>query len=168
MVVSLKDWVDYATNINYNNLKLSFIFATADGTGERVDSQVLSLKVTQTALKLTANPTKQTFYQAQSKNRVVSYRIDLSSPAYATMNNLNVSVGDIKLWQNALKDQASDIRFELKEGSEGRTLLVHVTLKDPAQLAGGRNYTLPVLIKAEGAASNMAATTVNLTLAVQK
>ena len=168
VVVSLKDRVDYATNINYNNLKLSFTFATADGAGERVDSQVLSLKVTQTALKLTANPTKQTFYQSQDKNRTVTYAIELTSPAYANMNDLNVSIGDIKLWQNAMKDQADDIRFELKKGSEGRILLVHVTLKDPAQLAAGRNYTLPVLIKAEGAASNMAATVVNLTLAVQK
>ena len=166
VVVSLKEGTDYATNINYNNLKLRFTFATADGAGEKVDSQALSLRVTQTALKLTANPTKQTFYQSQSKDRTVEYRIDLTSPANAKLDARNVEVGNISLWQNALKNQAEDISFRTEDA--GRTLVVHVTLKDPAQLAAGRSYTLPLLIRANGSATNMAATTVNLTLTVQK
>ena len=47
-------------------------------------------------------------------------------------------------------------------------MLVHVTMKDPAQLAAGRSYTLPVQVRADGAVTNLAATVVNLTLAVQK
>ena len=122
--------------------------------------------MTQTALKLTANPTKQTFYQSQSKDRQVEYRIDLTSPANAKLDARNVEVGNISLWQNALKNQAEDISFRTEDA--GRTLVVYVTLKDPAQLAAGRSYTLPLLIRASGSATNMAATTVNLTLTVQK
>ena len=168
VVLSLKDGVDYPTNVNYNKLKLRFTFADGTGEGLQVDSQELSLRVTQTALRLTAKESKQTVYQSQAKTRTVTYEIELTSPNEATMNDLNVTVGDIRQWQSALENPDEDIFFELKKNSYGRTLLVHVTLKDPAQLAAGRTYTLPILVKAEGAASNMAATTVNLSLAVQK
>ena len=168
VVLSLKAGVDYPTNVNYNKLKLRFTFADGTGEGLQVDSQELSLRVTQTALRLTAKESKQTVYQSQAKTRTVTYEIELTSPNEATMNDLNVTVGDIRQWQSALENPDEDIFFELKKNSYGRTLLVHVTLKDPAQLAAGRTYTLPILVKAEGAASNMAATTVNLSLAVQK
>jgi hypothetical protein len=168
VVLSLKAGVDYPTNVNYNKLKLRFTFADGTGEGIQVDSQELSLRVTQTALRLTAKENKQTVYQSQAKTRTVTYEIELTSPNEATMNDLNVTVGDIRQWQSALENPDEDIFFELKENSYGRTLLVHVTLKDLAQLAAGRTYTLPILVKAEGAASNMAATTVNLSLAVQK
>ena len=168
VVLSLKDGVDYPTIVNYNKLKLRFTFADGTGEGIQVDSQELSLRATQTALRLTAKESKQTVYQSQAKTRTVTYEIELTSPIDATMNDLNVTVGDIRQWQSALENPDEDIFFELKKNSYGRTLLVHVTLKDLAQLAAGRNYTLPILVKAEGAASNMAATTVNLSLAVQK
>ena len=71
VVISLKGGENYSTAENYNNLSLRFTFEDGTSEGVAVDSQALALRVTQTALKLTANPTKQTFYQSQSKNRVV-------------------------------------------------------------------------------------------------
>ena len=164
VVVSLKEGVDYPTNVNYNNMRLKFTYDDGTPEGLEVYSQNLSWKTSQTALKLTANPSKQTFYQAQSKDRIVQYQINLTSPACAVISD--ISVGDIKLWQSALEDQARDIAFDLEP--DGRTLIVSVMLKDSAKLVAGKTYTLPVLIKADGAASNVAAAKVNLTLAVQK
>ena len=82
------------------------------------------------------------------------------------------SVGDVinkiltAISQSKINDLMRDIAFDLEP--DGRTLIVSVMLKDSAKLVAGKTYTLPVLIKADGAASNVAAAKVNLTLAVQK
>ena len=154
--LSLKAGEDYATNVSYS-VKLVFTLES----GIEVATGNLTVRVTQTALKITAVPTVQTVYQSQSRYRTVTYRLKLTAPAGAGFGE--IETGNVSLLQKSLVDEGNiAIVFEAD------TATVTVQLKDTSKLTAGRTYTLPLLIQAEGQATNLAPTKLNLNLKVAK
>lgn len=156
-MLTLNEGVECATNKTY---KVQIRF-TLD-IGDEVLTPVLSVKPVQSALKLTATPTTQKYYQSQSRNRVVKYTLDLKSPAGTAIES--VSTGSVSFWQNSLVDQAKKIEIDIN----GTKADISVTLKDTSIFNNGKSYTLPLLVCAEGSASNASPTKINLTLKVYK
>ena len=118
--------------------------------------------MTQSALKLSSPQATQTFYQSQSRSRWVNYVVNIQTPSGAAIES--IEVGDIRLWQNALKDMASDIDFSVS----GNSAVVRVRLADTSKLVAGKTYTLPLLVTPAASADNVAPTRINLTLSVKK
>ena len=156
--LSLRDDLSYRANVSYGGLQLRLHYP--DGT--EVDSQKFSVRVTQSALKLSSPQATQTFYQSQSRSRWVNYVVNIQTPNGAAIES--IEVGDIRLWQNALKDMASDIDFSVS----GNSAVVRVRLADTSKLVAGKTYTLPLLVTPAASADNVAPTRINLTLSVKK
>ena len=155
----------YRANTGYSGLQLRLTYTDSDNGQEyTVYTQKFSVRVTQSAIKLSTPQAAKTFYQSQSRSRWVDYEVKLQSPVGATIEE--TSVGDIHIWQNALLDVASDILIWTND--EKDTAYVRVYLPDISKLVAGKTYTLPLLVTPVGCAENVKPTTINLTLSVKK
>lgn len=70
----------------------------------------------------------------------------------------------VPIFQTALSAASSNISFTI--APDGTTARVNVALRDISRLVGGKSYTIPVLVYAQGQAANTAAVKCNLTLSV--
>jgi hypothetical protein len=154
--LKLKDDEQYDTRTNYS-VQLQY---TLDG-GVTVNSPIMSVRVTQPGIRVTATPTTQTVYQSQNTDRVITYKLTLSSPVGAKIaDNIAVSVP---------KELESAVEYVTAAADEDGTATVTVKLKDPSKLTANRNYTIQLTVAPADQAVNMnAATRVNLTLRAMK
>ena len=159
VMLKLKDGVEVSTKLSYK-VQIKY---TLD-TGITVNSGVLTVKVSSTAPKLTANPATQTIFQSQSRTRVVCYTVNLTSPANAEIGK--ISTGSVGVLQRSLVNE--DTNITISYSPDGKSANVYVTIKDTSALAAGKTYTLPLVIEVEGKATNAAATKLNLQLKVAK
>ena len=162
--LKLVDGTEYVTNKTYK-VKLKFLVARANSEEApfEVYTNDLSVKVTNTAIKF-KTPAAQTIYQSQSRSRTLVYKIELTSPEDAELGN--IEIGDVGLLQRSLVNDAN-VRVS-NTYQNGKAVNIYVTIKDTSALAAGKSYTLPLLIKADGCAENVAATKLNLSLKVLK
>ena len=144
---------DYATNVTYK-LMLTYIL----DTGIEVNTNLLNVKVSQTSFKLKAVNATRNFYQSQSKERTVSYTIELTTPADARIKSGVVD-------KTVLTQYAG---IDCTPSPDGKSLIVDVTLNDTSKLIAGKSYTLPILVEAEGQAENVKPTKINLNLKMFK
>ncbi|MBQ4652011.1 MAG: Ig-like domain-containing protein, partial [Oscillospiraceae bacterium] len=159
VMLRLKDGVAVSTKASYK-VQISY---TLD-TGIVVNTAVLTVKVSNTSLKLSAVPATQNIYQSQSRTRIVKYRVNLTSPVNAEI--AKVSFGSVGLLQRSLVNEATNVWTEISE--DGSYVDVYVRIKDTSALSAGKSYTLPLIIEAEGKAENIAATKLSLKLKVLK
>ena len=159
VMLRLKDGVAVSTKSSYK-VQISY---TLD-TGIVVNTAVLTVKVSNTSLKLSAIPATQNIYQSQSRTRIVKYRVNLTSPINAEI--AKVSFGSVGLLQRSLVNEATNVWTEIS--ADGSYVDVYVRIKDTSALSAGKSYTLPLIIEAEGKAENIAATKLSLKLKVLK
>lgn len=166
--LKLKDGEDYDTKTTYK-VQLDFILRSTYSENLVVSTNVLSVKVISSPLKLAVVTKQQNIFQSQSRSRTVYYTVKLNGPAGVSISPA-IETGSTGLLRLSLVDYTSNIRFVYSsEGivdSEGN-MTIAVTIKDTSKLNANKSYTLPLLISAEGAAAN-AATKLNLTLKVFK
>ena len=136
----------YATNKTY---KVRFRFAVC---GKEVLSSVLPVKVTQTALKVTA-PKTAVYYLSQSGPLRCSLKANLP------LESVALSTRTAKEFQQALGGQENlrltDNRVEFK-------------LTNPGALTAGKSYSVQLELTPENAAENTKPTTIKLTVKVMK
>ena len=136
----------YATNKTY---KVQFCFTVC---GTEVRSSVLSVKVTQTALKVTA-PKTAVYYLSQSGPLRCSLKANLP------LESVALSAKTAKEFQQALG------------GQENLRLIgnrVEFKLTNPSVLKAGKSYTVQLELLPENAAENTKPTTIKLTVKVMK
>ena len=136
----------YATNKTY---KVRFRFTVC---GREVLSSVLSVKVTQTALKVTA-PKTAVYYLSQSGPLRCSLKANLP------LESVALSARTAKEFQQALG------------GQENLRLIgnrVEFKLTNPGALTAGKSYSVQLEITPENAAENTKPTTIKLTVKVVK
>ena len=136
----------YATNKTY---KVRFRFTVC---GEEVLSSVLSVKVTQTALKVTA-PKTAVYYLSQSGPLRCSLKANLP------LESVALSARTAKEFQQALG------------GQENLRLIgnrVEFKLTNPGALTAGKSYSVQLELTPENAAENTKPTTIKLTVKVMK
>ena len=136
----------YATNKTY---KVRFRFAVC---GKEVLSSVLSVKVTQTVLKVTA-PKTAVYYLSQSGPLRCSLKANLP------LESVALSARTAKEFQQALG------------GQENLRLIgnrVEFKLTNPGALTAGKSYSVQLELTPENAAENTKPTTIKLTVKVMK
>lgn len=136
----------YATNKTY---KVQFRFTVC---GKEVLSSVLSVKVTQTALKVTA-PKTAVYYLSQSGPLRCSLKANLP------LESVALSARTAKEFQQALG------------GQENLRLIgnrVEFRLTNPGALKAGKSYSVQLELTPENAAENTKPTTIKLTVKVMK
>ena len=136
----------YATNKTY---KVRFQFTVC---GKEVLSSVLSVKVTQTALKVTA-PKTAVYYLSQSGPLRCSLKANLP------LESVTLSARTAKEFQQALGGQ-ENLRLT---GNR-----VEFKLTNPGALTAGKSYSVQLELTPENAAENTKPTTVKLTVKVMK
>ena len=136
----------YATNKTY---KVRFRFAVC---GREVLSSVLSVKVTQTALKVTA-PKTAVYYLSQSGPLRCSLKANLP------LESVALSTRTAKEFQQALGGQ-ENLRLT---GNR-----VEFKLTNPGALRAGKSYSVQLELTPENAAENTKPTTIKLTVKVMK
>ena len=136
----------YATNKTY---KVRFRFTVC---GKEVLSSVLSVKVTQTALKVTA-PKSAVYYLSQSGPLRCSLKANLP------LESVSLSARTAKEFQQALGGQ-ENLRLT---GSR-----VEFKLTNPGALTAGKSYSVQLELLPENAAENTKPTTIKLTVKVMK
>lgn len=136
----------YATNKTY---KVRFRFAVC---GREVLSSVLSVKVTQTALKVTA-PKTAVYYLSQSGPLRCSLKANLP------LESVALSVRTAKEFQQALGGQ-ENLRLT---GNR-----VEFKLTNPGALTAGKSYSVQLELTPENAAENTKPTTIKLNVKVMK
>lgn len=136
----------YATNKTY---KVRFRFAVC---GREVLSSVLSVKVTQTALKVTA-PKTAVYYLSQSGPLRCSLKANLP------LESVALSARTAKEFQQALGGQ-ENLRLT---GNR-----VEFKLTNPGALTAGKSYSVQLELTPENAAENTKPTTIKLTVKVMK
>ena len=136
----------YATNKTY---KVRFRFTVC---GREVLSSVLSVKVTQTALKVTA-PKTAVYYLSQSGPLRCSLKANLPPESVA------LSARTAKEFQQALGGQ-ENLRLT---GNR-----VEFKLTNPGALTAGKSYSVQLELLPENAAENTKPTTIKLTVKVMK
>ena len=136
----------YATNKTY---KVQFRFTVC---GKEVLSSVLSVKVTQTALKVTA-PKTAVYYLSQSGPLRCSLKANLP------LESVALSAKTAKEFQQALG------------GQENLRLIgnrVEFKLTNPGALTAGKSYSVQLELTPENAAENTKPTTIKLTVKAMK
>lgn len=136
----------YATNKTY---KVRFRFTVC---GKEVLSSVLSVKVTQTALKVTA-PKTAVYYLSQSGPLRCSLKANLP------LESVALSARTAKEFQQALGGQ-ENLRLT---GSR-----VEFKLTNPGALTAGKSYSVQLELTPENAAENTKPTTIKLTVKAMK
>ena len=136
----------YATNKTY---KVRFRFAVC---GKEVLSSVLSVKVTQTALKVTA-PKTAVYYLSQSGPLRCSLKANLP------LESVALSARIAKEFQQALGGQ-ENLRLT---GNR-----VEFKLTNPGALTAGKSYSVQLELTPENAAENTKPTTIKLNVKVMK
>ena len=136
----------YATNKTY---KVRFRFAVC---GREVLSSVLSVKVAQTALKVTA-PKTAVYYLSQSGPLRCSLKANLP------LESVALSARTAKEFQQALGGQ-ENLRLT---GNR-----VEFKLTNPGALTAGKSYSVQLEFTPENAAENTKPTTIKLTVKVMK
>lgn len=136
----------YATNKTY---KVRFRFTVC---GEEALSSVLSVKVTQTALKVTA-PKTAVYYLSQSGPLRCSLKANLP------LESVAISARTAKEFQQALGGQ-ENLRLT---GNR-----VEFKLTNPGALTAGKSYSVQLELTPENAAENTKPTTIKLTVKVMK
>ena len=136
----------YATNKTY---KVRFRFAVC---GREVLSSVLSVKVTQTALKVTA-PKTAVYYLSQSGPLRCSLKANLP------LEGVALSARTAKEFQQALGGQ-ENLRLT---GNR-----VEFKLTNPGALTAGKSYSVQLELTPENAAENTKPATIKLTMKVMK
>ena len=136
----------YATNKTY---KVQFRFAVC---GEEVRSSVLSVKVAQTALKVTA-PKTAVYYLSQSGPLRCSLKANLP------LESVALSTRTAKEFQQALGGQ-ENLRLT---GNR-----VEFKLTNPGALTAGKSYSVQLELTPENAAENTKPTTIKLTVKAMK
>ena len=150
----------YATNVTY---KIQLDFTLDNNPDLVVSSPMQNVRVTNTALRLAATPKVINVYQSQSRARIISYTISAVTPAGARIGS--VALGDVGVLQSSLVDEEANVYFVYNDNG---SVTVKVVLKDTSKLSANRTYTLPLLIRAEGQASNTADAKLSLSLKVFK
>lgn len=137
----------YSTAATYK-VKLSF---TVTDVVQPVKTVDLSVKVTQTAIKLAVVPTPGIAFQTQD-DFVLPFTLKLSSPEKAQLEAAGITLNTTAT--NALLQQA--MRFEVVDvPSGGRSAAVRVTLKNTSRLKAGATYSVVLDVKPKNNASNL-------------
>ena len=151
--VWLKDGESYATNLTY---KIILRF-TLD-SGIKVDTNVLNLRVSSTALRLVGTPKQVNVYQSQSRMRIVYYNVNVTAPVGADISEIRL--GKLNAQQQAFVDVATPYFSYNADGSA----TVKLVIRDTGKLAANKTHTLPLEVFAYGQAT---ATPAKLNLSVK-
>ena len=154
ILLTMRDGEEYATNVTY---KIQFRFSIC---GQEVLSPLMSLRVTQSRLKLTASPTKLTLFQAQSTP--ASAKVVLSSPTTARIEDISVNAKTSAELKAALENGGFTARIE------GNTAVIQLDAGKSGLLRAGKNYTLLLDVTPENNAENLKPTQIKLTITIRK
>ena len=148
--LTMVDGKSYATNVTY---KVQFLLTSC---GEAFLSPICSFKVSQSAVKVTANPTSMILFQAQDQ---------------ALTGKVSISVGEIEsiaigksttlALQNAMGDGFS---YQL----DGNTAMLTIKPENIGMLKAGTTYNLYLDITPVGLATNLKPATVKIPVKVLK
>ena len=148
--LTMVDGKSYATNVTY---KVQFLLTSC---GEEFLSPICSFKVSQSAVKVTANPTSMILFQAQDQ---------------ALTGKVSISVGEIEsiaigksttlALQNAMGD-GFDYEFD------GNTAMLTIKPENIGMLKAGTTYNLYLDITPAGLSTNLKPATVKIPVKVLK
>lgn len=170
ITLSKAEGMEYATNVTYK-VKLRYTIC-----GKEVDSAVLSIKVSQSALKLTV-PTVQ-YYQSQSLP--MSMTVSLTSPVGAEIEK--ITVNESKTSKELIAALGSEAHVEFCKAVEATALMeteerffydpcnaeVKLNIQNPGSLTAGKSYTLYLDVTPTDCAANVNPTALKVTVKVSK
>ena len=159
-VLTLKEGAEVSTKASYK-IQLA---VRVSGIEQPVLSKVLTVKVTQSKLKLTAVPKTATLFQGQDTTQPAEFTLTLTSPAGANIEKVALSSKTPLAFWNSLGKNAVVTWEPQKDG----TVLVQITVKDPSKVVNGKSYKVVLDVTAEGNATNVKPTAVTLTVKIKK
>ncbi len=146
---------EYAVKKTY---KVQFRFVIC---GVEVLSKVISFKVSQSALALSAAPATAVFYQSQSIPMTV--KLSLNNPAGAVLEEIALGEKTAAAFLAAMDGEAPEVKI----AEDGRSAMVFFDVKDATKLASGKSYTVYLKVTAQGSAADTAATQLKMTVQVR-
>lgn len=155
--LTTKEGAQYSTRITY---KVQLQFETC---GTTITSSAISIRISQSALRLTA--TSALYYQAQSTP--VSTTVSLTSPVSAEIQSIELNSKTSKELIAALGNKADAMSWKFLTDNN-RKAQVDLKITNPGRLVAGRSYSLYLNVTPKGCASNVSATVVKLTVKVAK
>jgi len=160
-VIQLKmvDGAEYATNVTYK-VQLSFLLC-----GQDVQSKILSIRVSQSKLKLAANPKTWLYYQSQTTP--LAGAVTLTAPEGAMLTEEGITLNRSKTTA-ALLEALGDNDISVKISEDGKTAHISGVIVDAGHLIAGKSYSLYLDILPLNNAVNTKATTLKVTVKVQK
>ena len=152
--LTLAEGEEYATNVTY---KVRFNLTIC---GQDVLSPVMSFKVAQSALKLTASAKTLTLFQSQSVP--LTCRLTLTAPAGA-------EIGDVSVGEKSSPELIAALGSDgFSAEINGGTAVLSLSPEDTGALKAGKSYTLYLDVTPENNASNVKPSQVKLTVKVMK
>lgn len=152
--LTLAEGEEYATNVTY---KVRFNLTIC---GQDVLSPVMSFKVAQSALKLTASAKTLTLFQSQSVP--LTCRLTLTAPAGA-------EIGDVSVGEKSSPELIAALGSDgFSAEINGGTAVISLSPEDTGALKAGKSYTLYLDVTPENNASNVKPSQVKLTVKVMK
>ncbi len=161
LALTMRSGDTYAVRTVY---KLNLILAL-DGVSAPVSTSTLSVRVTQSGLKLTAAPGSAAAFQSQDGSVAATYTLTLTSPAGAAIRSVALNAATAAALRRALG--VSGV-LESTVAADGRSAQVSVRLRDPARVRSGASYTVLLDVTPEGCASDVGPTRVKAVLRVYK
>ena len=138
--------------------KLQFCFLIC---GREVSSKPLSIKVSQSALTLSANTAKPILYQSQTMPLTV--RLTLEKPVGAMLKNVSLNSRSSQPFLSAMGNGEMGVTIT----DDGCGAIVTFEVDDASKLESGKSYTLYLDVTAQGCALDAKATQLKLTVQVK-
>lgn len=139
--------------------RVQFSFAIC---GRDVLSNVISFKVTQSALKFAMSPASCYLYQSQTMPLTV--RLTLTGTEGAKLED--ITLGDKS--SQAFLDAMGGGEMDVTVSEDGRSAIITFDVRNAASLAFGKSYVLYLDVTAEGSAADAKTNQVKLTVQVEK
>ena len=161
VTLKLKEDGTYSTAATY---KIQLLFNLA-GITAPITTPILSVKVTQSALKLTAAPTAAAAYQSQAAETKLRYTLTLTSPTGAKIGSIALNAATTADLRRALGINGA---IETTIAADGRSAAIDVSFKDTSKIKVGATYTVLLDVTPVGNASNAKNTQVKVTVKVYR
>jgi len=165
--LTLKPDVPVSTKASYK-IALEFTVESADGGTFTARTKTLTVKVTQSKLKLAVYPKTATLFQGQDTTKPAEFELVLDAPWAAQIKDVKLNTTKTPLpFQRSLGRNAV-VTWEPDAEYGGYYGVVKITVKDPSKVVNGKSYKVVLDVIPEGCATNVKPTSVTVTVKVKK
>ena len=160
VLLTLKPDAEYFVKATYK-FKFSFV---VENTGE-VATAAVSVKLKQSALKVTFAPAEQKVFQAQGSAVSAKFTVSVTAPVGAKIGGIRTGSMTTAI-RKTFSDAGCCISWIISP--DGKSAVASVYVKDTTKLVAGKSYTIPIEVAATGSAADAAITKTSFKLKVAK